>query len=73
METKLHLDQALAAVVEQGREQMASSGEWPRPAIPFEPAIPPEAVPLIAAWLDDGGYDQAIAQITTEDPDLASE
>ncbi len=73
MEAKPHFDPELTAVVERSRELMAATGEWPRPVVRFESAIPPEAVAVITAWLDDGSYDRAIAQITTEDPDLASQ
>jgi hypothetical protein len=48
-------------------------GELPRgPFAPFESTLPPEARELIAGWLRDGGYDEAIARIATEDPDLAN-
>ena len=73
MTTNLRLDPALAAVVERGRERMAASGEWPRPATSFRPDLPAEAVRVITEWLDEGGYDQAVGQIAAEDPDLATE
>jgi len=47
---------------------------FPRgPFPPFESRIPPEAAELILEWLRDGGYDEAIAQIAAEDPDLANQ
>ncbi len=69
----MRLSPALAAVVDQGREELARAGEWPRAPIPFASGIPDEAVPVIRAWLDDGGYDEAIAQVTAEDPGLANQ
>jgi hypothetical protein len=71
--TELHLDPELAAVVEQARRRAADSGEWPRrPRRAFQSDMPTEAANVIAEWLRDGGYDEAIAQITAEDPDLAT-
>jgi len=70
--TKLRLDSNLADVVERARRRAADGGEWPRGTVqPFEPTIPHEAADVISAWLHDGGYDQAIARVIAEDPDLA--
>jgi len=37
------------------------------------PTIPPALAKVVAVWLRDGGYDQAIARIAVEDPDLANQ
>jgi hypothetical protein len=74
MVTELRLDPELAAVVERARRRAEETGEFPRgPFPPFESSIPPEAAELIREWLRDGGYDEAIAQIAAEDPDLANQ
>jgi hypothetical protein len=74
MKTKLHLDPELAAVVERARRQAAEMGELPRGPFPArESQIPAEAADLIAEWLRGGGYDEAIARIASEDPELANE
>jgi hypothetical protein len=74
MATELHLDPELAEVVERSRTRAVESGEWPRGTLRhFESKVPPEAAEAISAWLRDGGYDEAIEQITTQDPDLANQ
>lgn len=74
MTTKLHLDPELAAVVERARRRAEEMGELPRGPFPaLESQIPPEAVDLVVGWLRDGGYDEAIARIASEDPDLANQ
>lgn len=68
------LDPELAAAVERARKHMAEKGGWPRkkPLPPFESKIPPEAAEIITAWSRDGGYDEAIAEISAEDPGQAN-
>ncbi len=73
MATELHLDPELAEAVRLARRRAEEMGELPRgPFAPFESTLPPEARELIAGWLRDGGYDEAIARIALEDPDLAN-
>ncbi len=73
MATELHLDPELAEVLKLARRQAEEMGELPRgPFSPFESTLPPEASELVTAWLRDGGYDEAIARIGAEDPDLAN-
>jgi hypothetical protein len=70
----LHLDPELAAVVERARRRAEETGELRRgPFPPFESTLPPEPTKVLADWLRDGGYDEAIARIAGEDPDLANE
>jgi len=74
MVTKLHLDTELAAVVERARHRAEEMGELPRgPFLPYESKIPPDAAEVIREWLWDGGYEEAIARIAHEDPDLTNE
>ncbi|MGH9128117.1 MAG: hypothetical protein ACRDY2_03920 [Acidimicrobiales bacterium] len=73
MATELHLEPELAAVVQQARQRAEEAGELARgPFPPFESTIPTEAGQVIAHWLSDGGYNDAIALIGAEDPDLAN-
>lgn len=73
MATEFLLDPQFAAVVERARRRAASSGDLPAAKGRFESRIPEEARVVIAQWLRDGGYDDAIAQIAAEDPDLANQ
>jgi len=74
MATKHHLDPELAAVVERARRRAAAMGELPRGPLPrFESKIPLEAADALLEWLRDGSYDDAVARIVAEDPDLANE
>jgi hypothetical protein len=73
MATELHLDPELAAAVRLARRRAEEMGELARgPFPPFESTLPPEARALVAGWLRDGGYDEAIARIAIEDPGLAN-
>lgn len=59
-------------MVELGRRRAEEAGELRfDPRSPVESAIPPEVAEVIATWLRDGGYEQAIARIAVEEPDLA--
>jgi hypothetical protein len=72
MATELHLDPELEEVVRVARRRAEEMGELPRgPFPPFESTLTPEARKLIAEWLRDGGYDEAIARIAIEDLGLA--
>ena len=64
----------MAAVVDGARQRAKDTGELPRgPFPPFESKIPPEAADALAGWLRGGGYDEAVAVIGAEDPDLVTE
>ena len=72
--TKLRLDPELAAVVERARRRAEAMGELPRaPFPPFEPKIPPEVGQVMLEMLRDGTYDQVVARIAAEDPELADQ
>jgi len=72
--TELHLDPELEEVVRVARRRAEEMGELPRgPFPPFESTLTPEARKLIAEWLRDGGYDEAIARIAIEDLGLANQ
>jgi len=74
MPTKLRLDPELAQIVERARHRAAAAGELIAPRVgPLVSPLPPEAQRVVRAWLDDGGYDAAIAEIVAEDPELANQ
>ncbi len=74
MPTKHRLDPELAKVVERARRSAAAAGELIAPRVgPLASPLPPEAQRVLREWLDDGGYDAAIAEIVAEDPELANQ
>jgi hypothetical protein len=75
MASELHLDPELAEVVERSRKLLAEMGVWPSraPARPLAPTIPPEAAKVLSDWKRDGSYDEAVARMGAEDPDLADQ
>ena len=74
MATKLRLDPELAEVVERARRRAATAGELTPPRVgSFKSPLPPEAERILREWLDDGGYDAAVAEIAAADPELANQ
>ena len=73
MALEFQLDPHFAAVVERARRRAVGLGEVPARAGTFEPTVPEEARAVIAAWLRDGGYEEALAEVVAEDPDLANQ
>jgi hypothetical protein len=68
------LDPELSALIERGRAALEESGELRRPPLKsFRSTVPAETATVIRQWLYDGGYDQAVAQVALEDPDLATQ
>jgi hypothetical protein len=66
------LDPELAAVVERARRRAAAAGELePARSRRAESVLAPEARALVQEWLRDGGYDQAVALVVADDPELA--
>lgn len=62
-----------AAVVERARRRAVGLGEVPARQGSFEPTVPEDARAVIAEWLWDGGYEEALAEIAAEDPDLTNQ
>lgn len=68
------MDADLAEVVARARRIASERGELRPPRVgAFESPLPREAREIVAEWLRDGGYEAAIAEVSREDPDLASE
>jgi hypothetical protein len=70
---EFQLDPHFAAVVERARRRAVGLGEVPAGQGSFEPTVPEEARSVIAEWLRDGGYEEALAEVAAEDPDLANQ
>jgi hypothetical protein len=68
------LDPELTAVVEHARRRARDGDELrpPRPG-PYASRLPPEAREIVLAWLRDGGYDEAVARVVADDPELATQ
>lgn len=68
------LDPELTAVVEHARRRARDGGELrpPRPG-PHASRLSPEAREIVLAWLRDGGYDEAVARVVADDPELATQ
>lgn len=70
----LRLEPVLNAVVERSRAMAAEAGELraPQPG-PLKSPLSLEEQHVVRGWLDNGGYDAALAIISAEDPDLANQ
>jgi len=67
-------DPELAAVVERARRRAEVSGELrTRGSGVFVSPLTPEARAIVLEWLRDGGYDEAIARVVADDPELATQ
>lgn len=74
MATERRSDSEFADVVARARRTAAEHGELRPPRVgAFESPLPPEVHEVVAEWLRDGGYDAAIAEVSREDPELATE
>ncbi len=73
MATELRSDPELTELVERARTRAAEDGEVLTGPMPVGPSLSSEAGRIVASWLDDGGYDLAVADVTAEDPELRSE
>jgi len=74
VDAKPKLDPELAEVVGHARRRASAMAEWPNATMrPFEATIPAEAAPAVTAWLLDGGCDEGVAHVSSEDPGLATQ
>lgn len=74
MASNLRLDPELAEIVAAARQRAIESGEigGPPPG-PFVSPFPPAVRKVVADWLRSGGYDEAVARVCAEDPELATQ
>ena len=74
MATQVNLDPELQSIVERARKQAGERGELlDGPAAPFSTDLSPAARAALADWVTSGDYDRAVAEITADDPDLATQ
>lgn len=72
MTTRQRLDPDLVATVERARARAAELGELsPRRVGPIDSAFTDQARTIMTDWLREGGYEQALASIAADEPDLA--
>ena len=66
------LDPELETVVERGRKLAGEMGELrPRRIGSYQSPFTDEARSIVAEWRRDGGYERALDEIASSDPDLA--
>ena len=68
------LDPALVTVVERSRAQAAADGELTAPRCgPLRSPLSLEEQRLVCEWLDEGGYERALAMIVADEPGMANQ
>ncbi len=74
MATKLKLDPELQRVVERARAAARERGELlDGPSGIAGDDLSPEAKAALAEWVSSGDYDRIVAEITANDPDIATQ
>lgn len=74
MATPPRFDPEFRAIVEQAREQARRDGELrDEPWRPPHGPLPAEAQAALRAWVASGDYEQTVAEIFANDPDLATQ
>lgn len=64
----------LAATVERARQAARASGELQlEPAGSVQSPFDPDERELIAAWHSSGDYERVVADIVTDDPEIATQ
>ena len=65
---------AVAAVIERSRAQAAAAGELTAPHYgPSRSPLSLDEQRLVCEWLDEGGYERALAEIVAEEPVMANQ
>lgn len=74
MATQVKLDPELQEIVDRARVAARERGEL-RDEPSGMPAndLSPEAKAAVAQWVASGDYDRVVAEITADDPDLATQ
>lgn len=68
------MDPALQSLVERSRERARERGELREGASGFPSGgLSPLAKAALVDWVASGDYDRAVAEITADDPDLATQ
>ncbi len=74
MATKLKLDPEVQRVVERARAAAREHGELlDGPSGIAGADLSPEAKAALAEWVTSGDYDRVVAEITANDPDIATQ
>jgi len=74
MANQLKLSPELSEAVERARAAAEESGELlVAPYSPPATPLPPEARAALADWVASGDYDRVVAELTADDPDLATQ
>ena len=70
----LRLDPALSAVVERSRAEAAAAGQLIAPRCgPLRSPLSLDEQRVVRDWLDQGGYERALAMIVAEEPGIANQ
>jgi hypothetical protein len=74
MATSPSHDPELGAVIERARRRAEDRNELraTRP-VAYESPLSPEARAIVLEWLRDGGYDEAVALVVADDPEVATQ
>ncbi len=73
MATQVRLDPELQRTIERARAAARESGELLEgPSGIAGIDLPPEAKAALAEWVSSGDYDRIVAEITADDPDIAT-
>jgi hypothetical protein len=71
---KQSLDPELAKIVARGRARAGEMGELrPRRVGEYRSPFTSDARAIVEEWEDGGGYERALVEIASSDPDLAVE
>lgn len=74
MSTRLRSDPELAAIIERARQEARAADELqPSESRFLESPLSPAAREVLASWVQDGGYDRALAEVAADDPELADQ
>ena len=62
----------LRRAIDEARRAAAEAGELNTGPLPNASPLSEPALAIFSAWVDEGGYDRAVADVIAGDPDLAS-
>ncbi|MCU1498631.1 MAG: hypothetical protein JWM47_2584 [Acidimicrobiales bacterium] len=74
MAKEVHLDPEFERIVERARAMAIADGEiLTEPSYLPPSTLSPEARAALDDWVTSGDFDRAIAEITADDPDIATQ